>query len=115
MLLNYLNDTIFRVNMALDDSRKATLEEIHKHLVAGDVFEWLSSEHGCDFSIILSERMKNEQAVTNALRDHAAGRKGYERGKLGVANNGLCLIIGLALDVISTEKISTEYYKNFTR
>lgn len=56
------------------------------------MFEWLSSEHGCDFSIILSERMKHEkQTVTNALREHAAGRKGDERGKLGVANNGLCL------------------------
>lgn len=116
MLLNYLNDTIFRVNMAIDEGRKTSLEDAHRHLAAGDVFEWLSAEHGCDFSIILSDSMKNEkQAITQALRQSANARKGDERGKLGVSNNGLCLIIGLVLDVISSEKISTEYYKNFSR
>jgi hypothetical protein len=116
MLLNYLNDTIFRVNMLLDDGRRTSLAETHRHLEAGDAFEWLSSDLGADFSIMLSDAMKDErEAVTRALREHAISRKGEEGRKLGVTNNGLCLIIGLALDVISTEDISVEYYKNLAR
>jgi hypothetical protein len=87
MLLNYLNDTIFRVNMALDDGRTTTLELAHKHIADGDIFAWLSSDFGCDFSIILSESMKNEKAaILMALREHASGRKDDERSKLGVSH-----------------------------
>jgi hypothetical protein len=64
----------------------------------------------------LSARMSDEKdSIIKALQGYSVARKGSEPGKLGVAKNGLCLIIGLMLDIISSEKISTEYYKNFSR
>jgi len=116
VLLNYLNDSIFRINMALDSGQSTTFDAVRKHIADGDIFEWLSSDFGCDFSIILSKTMRDEKAaITKALQGHAKGLKGRERRKLGVSNNGLCLLIGLVLDIISVEKIDVNEYENFLR
>ena len=113
MLLNYLNDTIFRINMVLDKGDSATFGKTYSHIDAGDLFEWLSKSFGSDFSILLSPSMQAEKrAIIDSLKSHAEGIKGSEVRKFGVSYNGLCLVIGLLFDVISSEDISIEHYDN---
>ncbi|WP_374473664.1 hypothetical protein [Arenimonas sp.] len=94
----YLDDVIFRTNMLLDDDEKASFDEVHGAIQAGQIIEWLSSK-GADMSALLSEQMAEAKAlVVEALKQVSTARKGSERRKLGVQHNGLCLLIGLALD-----------------
>lgn len=94
----YLDEVIFRTNMLLDNSLTATFEEVHEAIQARSIIEWLD-EKGSDMSILLSPSMSTEKAlVVDALKLASTVRKGQERRKLGVRHNGLCLLIGLALE-----------------
>jgi hypothetical protein len=106
----YLDDVIFRTNMLLDDGLSATFEDVHAAVQAENTIEWLKSK-GADMSILLSESMASEKAlVVEALKAASISRRGEERRKLGVSNNGLCLLIALALEAKAvSEPITTPH------
>jgi hypothetical protein len=116
LMLNYVMETIFRVNAALDRGATATLAETYEQIEAGSLYEWLSHNFGCDFSIILSPTMADQKrALIAAFRGWAKARKGDESAKYGVTRNGLCLIVGFACDIASVDDLDASYYKNFKR
>ena len=100
--------------MALDNKKSCAFEDIYTHIERGDILEWLEITCNCDFSLLNDALMREERGqIIGALRAHSVGRKGGERRKLGVENNGLCLLIGLVIDIICSERINTSYYNNF--
>jgi hypothetical protein len=94
----YLDDLIFRINMLVDRGSQATFADVYRAIEDGTILEWLRDQ-GADMSILLSETMSDAKIlVVEALKHAAEVRKGNERRKLGVQNNGLCLLIALAVD-----------------
>jgi hypothetical protein len=92
----YLDDLIFRTNSLLDQGLETSFDDIYRVIGDGTIIEWLHDK-GADMSILLSDTMFDAKGlVVAALSQAAFSRKGDERRKLGVANNGLCLIIALA-------------------
>lgn len=111
----YLDDVIFRTNMLLDRGLTASLDEVHSAIQAGRIVEWLD-EKGADMSILLMDSMSAEKAlVVEALKAASTSRKGDERRKLGVQQNGLCLIIALASEAKAVSSpITTPYLPDAT-
>ena len=106
----YLDDLIFRTNMLLDRGLTASFADVHREIQAGRIIEWLS-ELGADMSILLTESMSDEKAlVVEALKLASTSRKGDERSKLGVKNNGLCLVIALASEAKAVSAPITSPY-----
>lgn len=100
----YLNDIAFRTNMLLDKGATTSLDKVHEVIENGSVVEWLS-ESGADMSILLSGKMDDEKAaVIDQLQRVANARKGSERRKLGVENNGYCLVIGLVFEALAIDE-----------
>jgi hypothetical protein len=92
----YLDDLIFRTNSLLDRGLQASFDEVYRVIGNGMIIEWLQDK-GADISILLSNSMSDAKGlVVAALSQAAISRKGQERRKLGVENNGLCLVLALA-------------------
>ena len=84
--------------MLVDNETPTTFEEVYSAIEGESIIEWLK-EKGADMSILLSETMSDEKAlIVDALKKAATSRKGDELRKLGVKNNGYCLVIALALE-----------------
>ena len=110
----YLDDVIFRTNMLLDAGLSASFDEVHGVIQSGRIIEWLD-EKGADMSILLAESMSDEKVlVVEALKQASTSRKGQERRKLGVQHNGLCLVIGLALEAKAVSAPVTSPYLSDT-
>ena len=94
----YLNDIAFRSNALVDHGVTASLDEVHQHIEQGDIIEWVS-EKGADMSILLSGEMDDVKSeVVRLLQEVSGAFQGRERRKLGVENNGLCLLIALTFE-----------------
>lgn len=100
----YLSDIAFRVNMLVDGGATTSLDKVHEEIENGNVIEWLS-DSGADMSILLSGKMDDEKAaVIDQFQRVANARKGNERRKLGVENNGFCLLIALVFEALAIDE-----------
>jgi hypothetical protein len=114
MKLSSLIYLIFNTNMLLDDKKSCDFDTMRSHINCGDLFDWMGSEYKIDFSIINHESMREERGqIIGALRLRLESQLGREGRKLGVQNNGLCLLIALTVDVISANRISIAGYEEF--
>jgi len=100
----YLTDVAFRVNPLLDGGASTSLASVHEQIESGNIVEWLS-EAGCDMSILLSGEMDDAKAaVIDQLQRVSNSLAGRERRKLGVENNGYCLLIGLVFEALAIDE-----------
>ena len=89
---------IIDLNGLVDEDRHkgVTLAEVKQHIEKGDVFEWLENKFGGAIQRIYREAPCAEE-LTKGLRECISGREGK---KLRVHNNGICLLIAYAIELI---------------
>lgn len=99
----YLNDIALRTNGLVDGGANTSLDKVHEVIENGSIIKWLS-DSGADMSILLSGEMDDvKAAVIDQLQRVANARKGSERRKLGVENNGYCLVIALVFEALAID------------
>lgn len=96
----YLRDIGFRTMILIDDGQTASIAEVHEKIQSGQIIEWLS-ELGADMSILLSGKMDDAKDLTiKELQEVSTGFKGRERRKMGIENNGLCLLVNFVFQAL---------------
>lgn len=100
----YLQDIAFRANSLVDNGKTVPLSTIHEAIEDRRIIEWLS-DSGADMSLLLSGEMDDvKEAVLDVLERVANAFKGRERRKMGVENNGLCLLIGVVFQALAIDE-----------
>ena len=79
-----------------------TFDEVKRAIGSGDLFNWLKHRFigHMDISIYEGDRASVAREINQALEDAADGVSGRERKKMGVENNGVCLLAALVTEVI---------------
>lgn len=82
------------VNGLVDQGQKEPIEEIQAHFESGDIADYIKEKYKLDFAF---EREGMDE-VNKRFQDMSSYAHGNERRKFLVQNNGLCLIVALALN-----------------
>ena len=91
------------LSFLLDKKVEFSVEEVNKHIEDKDVIDWLEetfpngSEKGLDFSLWEN---KHRNWLHEKLENIWGGYAGSERRKWGIENNGLCLLISWATEIV---------------
>lgn len=84
-----------------DEHRGVTIDEVHAHIVQGDLFPWLKSRWN-DMDLSLQQQGGAQQIVEGLQRLHGA-YAGDELRRWGVQNNGVCLLLAWVNELIQQE------------
>lgn len=105
MKLNLLTMTILELNAALDSGKydAVSIDEVEKHIEAGDIVEFMVSTLGTDLSL-LDDTARGE--LTEWLQDILSACGGRERRKWGIENRGVCLLIAWVNEFVQQRKFS---------
>lgn len=91
----------FHLNAMLDRGKTLAIEEVHEHVDAGDVLEWLADEFAADYFDISLYRPDDRAVVVElfqGLRNTMDSRR-----KMGVEHNGLCLLVGYCFEGVQQQ------------
>ena len=106
MKLIELTFLVLQLNAEVDAGRTATLAEVHQHISAGDLFEWLKQRFPqMDLSVNTAPG-RDGAGIVSELQALQGGYRGSERGKWGVENNGLCLLIAWVNELLQQRKFT---------
>jgi hypothetical protein len=98
--IHALTDALFVVNKAIDKeaAEAVTVDEVHRHIDAGDLVRFLESKLGVAFSGV-REGIDENRLFIEALR-HVRQTSGRERKVYGVQNSGACLVIAYITEIL---------------
>ncbi|MBU5445700.1 hypothetical protein [Paenibacillus sp. MSJ-34] len=93
---------IQEISVILDNGNSRSIEETCRHIEDKKVINWLEGEFptqetGADFSMFQD---KHRKYIHNSLEIIWGAYAGDERRKWGITNNGLCLLISWATEII---------------
>lgn len=85
----------FYFNSLVDSGEILDLKETHQKLREGKLFEWLLSKYSeqLDISLYTSEELNDMEKFFQGLSETTD-----ESRKMGIVNNGLCLLVAYCLD-----------------
>jgi len=103
--LTDLTFLILQLNAVVDEDlhRGIPMDEVQRHIEAGDLFAWLATRFGNSIDLSLygpGARPEVAAEITEGLNSILGGYQGRERRKWGVENNGICLLIAWVNELV---------------
>lgn len=93
-----------RANALVDSGATTSLQKVYEKIETGQIIEWLN-ESGADMSILLASEIYEEKpAVIRVLQHMAHICDEHERRKMGIENNGFCLLITLVFQALVSDE-----------
>ena len=110
MTRNQLTLLILELNAAIDRGQSASLDEVHEHIRARDVFVWLKKSFtDMDLSPYLEgSYLAGSKEISEGWLRILDAYAGNERRKWGVQNNGLCLLLAWTNELVQQGAYSAE-------
>ncbi len=96
---NLITFFVFQVNSLLDSGETLDFKEAREISEEGNIVDFLAEKFKgkIDLSIITDDF---KEAFNEKMSDISSGFFGSERKKMGTENNGLCLLVGYATEMI---------------
>ena len=101
--ISTLTYVLFMLNRALEKEswKDITFDDVYDHLDSGDLVAFLEDRLDIDLPIVTPE-LRQGRLLLPALRHAAEFLRGSERRKMGINQNGVCLIIGFIAELIQS-------------
>ena len=90
----------FMLNSLVDEGNSVTIREVKTRLENNTLFEWLTSKHeDFDMSLFSKQQLREVENYFNGLANTMD-----ESRKMGVSNNGLCLLVGYCFQAAQSKQ-----------
>jgi len=102
-----LTQLIFDLNHLIDSGlhQGISIDEVHQHIDDGDVFSWLEAKFPDEMRYNINKHFPEVSAEIGAnLKASHDAYAGSEDRKMGVSNNGICLLLAWLNDLIQQRR-----------
>ena len=102
MTVTDLTFLIIQLNHIVDHDlhRGVSIEEVHAHIEACDVFEWLKKKFGNEIDLSIYQGRSSKDEITKEWQQTLGGYAGDEDRRWGVNHNGICLLLAWTNEIV---------------